>query len=640
MKNFEKELKAPKEIAWKLDEYQLKATEAPLGNTCVFAVAGSGKTTLLTHRVANLIYHGIPEREILLVTFTNQAAKEMTERISKVLRKEKSFITSGTFHSIANLFLRKFDEKRKQILDEDDAIEVIKNSYNKIIDKDDIYFRKNIPHKKIKNMLSYSINHHIDLDEVAKKKLGRDINVDYINKINKVINQYSIDKANSNLRDFDDLLVDVYLLLKDNPLARKYLTDTYKYIFVDEYQDINWLQYQFLKLMNINNNMFVIGDRAQCIYKFRGSKDEYIEKFDKDFKDVKTYFLQKNYRSVPTILKVAENAINYNKYRYPVKLIPNKEVTLSSVFLDEHANQYEEANNIVWQIQNSISTDEYDQVAILVRANYLTKLFEQELVNRGIPYKVVGALSFYKRAHIKILISLLQFLNNKSNQVAFEKIVTLVDGVGEVTANELYSALKYNYGLSLEDMLRDYNFKKENHKDFISLLVELSDYSTVSTLIELFMKKFFSEYLDKYYEEDAKDRKADITALIEQSDEFEPEEFLDNVSLYYEEPEEKEDTKKVTIMTMHKSKGKEWDYVFLPSLVENIMPMMVSQTDILLNNDDMKSERNLYYVACTRAREKLFLSFFNEFKSFDKKGRVIYKPAFMSMFIKESKGEK
>lgn len=616
-------LTAPSEIAWKLDEYQLAATEAPLGNTCVFAVAGSGKTTLLTHRVANLIYHGIPEYQILLVTFTNQAAKEMTERIHKVLDKDNVAITSGTFHSIANTFLKYFDGKRIQILDQDDALALFKKSYDSIVPIDiDEQFSKYLTYKKLFYFLSGSINHHEELIHHIVKTNGFNGYEKYSSIIHKVIDDYKEKKKESNLRDFDDLLVDVYNLLLNHPEARKKLTDKYQYIFVDEYQDVNWLQYNFLKLMNVNNNMFVVGDRAQCIYQFRGSKDEYMDTFETDYENVQTYFLKKNYRSRPGILKAAENTINFNQFKYNIELEPFKEPIPDDPSLNMFAaeNQYDEANEIIWQIQRGFSHDEYEDIAILVRANYQTKLFEQELTSRGMPFRVVGVLGFYQRAHIKVLVALLTFMQNKKNQIAFSKIITLFPTIGEITGNNLYEALKNDYNFDFGLMMDDYSFKNKNQKFAMNLLRYIAEETQADEMISLFMENFYEDYLVSEYE-DGFDRVEDANALIRQSEQFDLDDFLENINLYNtdENPEE-DDEPKITLMTVHKAKGKEWKYVYLPSLVFDSFPMKASPDDYILNIDKIKAERNLFYVACTRAKEQLYMSYYEIAKINSSKG--------------------
>ena len=776
-------LKAPEEIAWKLDEYQLEATESPLGNTCVFAVAGSGKTTLLTHRVANLIYHGVPEDEILLLTFTNQAAKEMTERIHKVLNKSQIYITSGTFHSVAHSFLKRFDDNKKQILDQDDALILFKKSYDEVVpDNIDEKFKKYLGYKRLYAMLSGSINHHEDL----MYHITQTNNLYYFDKYKSiilgVIDNYKKRKEDGNLRDFDDLIVDVYELLRDNEYARNRLTKRYKYIFVDEYQDVNWLQYNFLKLMNANNNLFVVGDRAQCvlpgtlittavgdipvekvnenflvasgcsnslidysnpdkvfrryyngpiieittqkgytlkttddhkmlvsnyikasidndanipnledyynaekeklnlikdhnpfeevpaylltqgmivpifngqkletdkvkeikvseykgyvydisiptyrnfiangivthncIYQFRGSKDEYMDTFETDYPDVRTYFLKKNYRSRPEILKLAENTINFNKFKYNIDLIPYKASSCQpTTFINSYETQYEEAGEVANTISLSFNKEDYEDIVLLLRANFQTKLFEQEFMNHGIPYRVIGALNFYQRAHIKTLTALLTFMQNKKNEVAFSKIVKLFPGIGEKSEEELFKTLSETYDYELGKMLYHHSFRSKQQEKTIDVLYAISEQTKADTMIEIFMEYFYEDYIRNEYD-DYEDRLMDVDALIRQSKEFEIDEFLDNINLYnVEENPEEDDEPKVTIMTIHKSKGKEWKYVFIPSVVEDKIPMKTFPSDYFANTSAIKAERNLFYVACTRAKEKLYLTYYEK----------------------------
>lgn len=632
-------LVAPENIRGRLDEYQLEATEAPLGNTCVFAVAGSGKTTLMTHRIANLIYHGVPEHQILLVTFTNQAAQEMKERVIKVLDKENILVTSGTFHSIANTFLKKFEYPRKQILDQDDALSLFKKAYSLSIKKEDVpeAAKKLLSYKNMFNILSSTINHHKSLTEWLKTNYGPGATV-HQKTFEKVFKKYKELKEQSNTRDFDDLIVDVYKLLKDNPVARKKLTDQYQHILVDEYQDVNWLQYNFLKLMNAHDNIFVCGDGAQSIYAFRGSRPEYIENFEKDFKDTQTYFLKKNYRSRPNILKAAENSINFNEFNHEIELIPFKSDLGNNVItLINEENQYDEARKIASIINSDHMPHEYDEIAILVRANYHTAPFERAFTEIGIPYKLIGVMSFYERAHIKDLISLLQFALNKYNLVAFDRVINLFPKIGPVTANTLYSALKDEFSFDFRKMLTKYSFRKDEHEEAIAILEKALRFSTPEDICNVFIDSFYDDYLEEKHPEDFKSRREDVRIFTGNSNKENLEDFLDELALFKSEGEEtEEDKSKVTIMTVHKSKGKEWDFVFLPGLNNINYPIKQDLYSYYLNTDEVKAERNLFYVACTRAREHLYLSY-NDIMLYGRNEEDILPSPFLTEALKHKK---
>ena len=338
-----------------------------------------------------------------------------------------------------------------------------------------------------------------------------------------------------------------------------------------------------------------------------------------------------------------ERLINFNEFKYPVELIPYKEDTNEEIiFLTEEENQYNEASNIAWRVQNEFMLHEYEKIAILVRANYQTRVFEQEFVKRDIPFRLVGVFSFFERAHIKVLISLLQFVDNRKNSVAFDKVARLFPSIGEVTARNLYNALALDYDFDLYKMLSSYAFRNKNQRYLIEVLAEATETNSVEDACTTFMDKFYEEYIIKEYDEDHFERLADVKEFIGQAKEDDIFTFLSMIALFKSEKDEQdeENEPKITVMTIHKAKGKEWDYVFLPGLISYNLPMRSGYIDYVQNTEEVKAERNLFYVACTRAREKLFLSFFKKqiFYSKNMKRETEAKPSpFLREAIKKEK---
>lgn len=607
-----RELTTPQYIVDALDEYQIKPAMAPLTNIEVFAVAGSGKTRLMTYRVANLIENGIDEKEIMLLTFTNQAAEEMTERIQHLLGKERVAIESGTFHSVGNTLLKRYDVVRHQILDDNEAKDLFKISYNKYKDDLQTEFKS---HKALFGMISTSVNHNKKFNEMYP-----DLPYSDYKCIKNIVEDYKKAKREIPARDFDDLMLDLVTLLEKNEKAFEEITSRYKYIFVDEYQDVNYHQYKTLKLLNQNDNLFVVGDVAQAIYAFRGSDKTYMENFEKEYENVLKYSLYKNYRSVSDILELAENSIANNGYDNEIKLISFKGASedLRAVGLFEFDRLWEEGNFIADTIENHIDESKYNETAILCRTNFGIRMIEPYLFERKIPYKVIGGLEFFQRAHIKDIVNMIKVVSNVNNPISFFSFAKMFKGIGDRKAEYIYNELVDSFNSDIENMLKNYEFKNENERKVVDFIKELSEFRAqcrdVVELINYFMDNFYEEYMsDKYEKLDLKLREGDIILLNSISKGKTIDMFLDEITLNNDLlNEEDDDENKVKLMTIHKAKGKEWDNVFLPAMTLGNLPMKVKDEDYINNTEDVKNERNLYYVAVTRAREKLFISYAQE----------------------------
>lgn len=627
-------LVAPKNIGQGLDSQQLTAVQAPIGNTCLYAVAGSGKTTALTRRVANLIDHGVSDESIMLLTFTNQAAKEMTTRIKEILNKESVNITSGTFHSIANAFLRKYDKERHIILDSDDTINLVSRLRKEYIKEKGIAANSFPQAGRIYGLFSKAVNHNEELSEVLKNSEVQEIYQQryHILELNK---RFKEAKAEIPARDFDDLMVDGLRLLQNNHEAREDVTNSFKHIFVDEYQDINWWQHEFLKIINDNQSLFVVGDRAQCIYQFRGSDDTYMDSFIDDYgeKGIE-YFLQNNYRSRPAILNVAEKSINNNNYKQGVILNAQKADNGTRVSNKSYRNQYDEAKGII----NDIKSNHYrnlEEVAILLRTNFQTKLFEQQCVKNKLPYRVLSGISFFSRTHIKDILAVLTFAVHPKNPITTTRILTLFEGIGEIGAMGLFNKME-NYNFDVQKLIDSNEVKSLTQLFGLETLASIQTKSDTDSIVQDFLDNFYESYLKLNFDT-FEERLIDIELLISEAHESTIEEFLDTCVLDTELDEDDEsDGEKITIMTMHKSKGREWDVIYVPSLIHGVFPSRVSNLDLKNNTKDVQNERNLFYVAMTRAKEQLNISHYTS-KSVPNRGRGGWynEPAIKSGFIDE-----
>ena len=597
-------IKCREELANDLDKEQLAAVEAPLSNTCVFAIAGSGKTRVLTYRVANLIDNNIPEKEMLLLTFTNKAAGEMVKRIKNILGKEKLNLLSGTFHSIACKFLRKF----AHVIDYDSNFTIIDaNAAKNLMDKcrDNYLASYSSPEDEFpsKNVLidiySGAINHQLSFDEYTKKYYPY-YKGETIDAIILIFEDYVNKKISDNLMDFDDLLLN-FLDVLMNDEARKTITDYYKYIFVDEYQDINWIQYEILELLNQHNCIFVIGDPCQCIYQFRGSDEKYIKIFQETHENVNSYKLTYNYRSAPEILLLAQDTINRNELPYEV-MLHTKNPEYSIPYIYGTNDEIEEITKLA-AIINMNYVDNLNNVAILVRRGTQINRVQQILETYGISCNLMGDKSLYENYYIQNLISLMQFKINYKNKIVFLNTSRIFGGIGEVLANQMYEVFADNnyvfYGLPSINNKTSYAF------EILRKIVEYQQ-QDISDLISYICNIYYKNYMYNKYE-NFEEKYADIEYLIRiTKGSKDIENFLDAVTL--DKVSQQSSTNSVTVTTMHKSKGLEWDIVFLPFIDKGEYPRC-RERDYVDNTFNVQNERNLFYVAITRAKKQLFLSY-------------------------------
>lgn len=622
------------ELLKDLDNDQKKAVTGPLCDSLCIANAGSGKTRVLTYRVAYLIASGVPEEKIMLLTFTNKAADEMIQRVQKILGKENLGVMAGTFHHVAGLFLRKyakvlgFNNNFSIMTPEDskDLIQLCRQKY--LADNEDL--KKNFPNKSILYEFytkSVNLNKHITLINVAEYNYS--IKVE--KAILEILQDYMMRKQENQCMDFDDLLVYFYTLLSNFPNIRKKISQQYPYILVDEYQDINWLQNEIIELINQDNHcLMAVGDESQTIYSFRGSKVDYINKFETNHPNCKVYKIRYNYRSQKDIVDLAVDSINNNYHKYPKEMIaflPNQGKPL--ILQSEHEGQ--QADYIANQIKLHKSQGiPYKEMTVLVRANYLTKTLEMAFQRHNIPYKVLAGISFFDRQHIRDVVAFLKFCQNPSDEIAFNRIASLFNGIGAKTAQKFYGIIKEkNFQL---DEITEYDipFKTTSSayrsiRELMEVLSGMYVMDTVEGKIKALYESFYNDYM-KFNYDDYFSRQKDVETLMDSAkvyadlDTFIADTVLDRPQ-NNKKGNENEDC--VVITTIHKAKGLEWDCVFMPYVNENIFP---SQKSVIAK--EIEEERRLFYVGITRAKKYLLIGYVLDSIMFNTQGKP-------SMFLTE-----
>lgn len=593
-----------------LDEEQLQAVCAPLTNTCVFAVAGSGKTRVLTYRVANLIENGINENHMILLTFTNKASEEIKNRIKILLGKNRCTVTAGTFHSVASYFVRKYAKEINfnpnfSVIDEKTRNDYIKECRDYLLGTNEKIKPTEFPsHTVLASIYSGAINHNKTFVKYISEYYHyfKGETIDYILTI---FEDYIERKEKTDCLDFDDLLLS-FLDILNIEHVKKEINNYFKYIFVDEYQDINWLQYEIIEKLNNNQSLFVIGDSNQCIYQFRGSDDKYIDNFIKEHKNVNEYQLSHNYRSTPEILKLAEDSINHNNVSKKVILNTFNPTNIKPFVF----GTYEISRQLEIMAQNIKKhyIKELDKVAILVRKGTEIEQVKKALLIENIPFNVKGNNNLLNKKYFNDICNILSFIDNTANETACKYILKMFD-IYKNNIDKVYSYLK-TIDFDLNKFNLDINYQTTQTIKLLSNIKNKS-YENVSEIISEIWNVFYKQYVYNNYM-NARDIEADINYLITFSSSFKKiSQFIDFYLL--ERNKEKENTTKkaITIITMHKSKGLEWDYVYIPNLNETWFPRSKNK-DVDSNTKQVQNERKLFYVAITRARKRLYLSYSEE----------------------------
>ncbi len=613
-----------------LNKEQKEAVQTTKGPLLILAGAGSGKTKVLTSRIAYLIQNGVRPRNILAVTFTNKAAKEMKQRLGSILGENTvKYMWVGTFHGICGRILRenidnynfqsgKKLDKNFTIYDDNDTNAVIKQAIKKLNIDDKVY-----QPKLVKAVISNAKNKMQDAYTFAT--FARDFKSQ---KIAQIYEEYENTLNNNNAIDFDDMLMLTVKLLEQNPNVRKEYYERFQHILVDEYQDTNLAQYKLVNMLYTNaqaevpeeRSLCVVGDVDQSIYSWRGADYTIIMNFQKDFKNTKLIKLEQNYRSTANILNVANAIIENNTERVEKVLYSNKgEGELIDYF--EAQDESDEANFIASKIKQD-SGGNYNQYAILYRTNSQSRALEEACMAAGIPYRIYGGLKFYDRKEIKDIIAYLKLIYNTDDSQSFKRIINVPKrSIGDTTVKRLQNfADKEDISLfeAAKQIEEDNEIPPRTRSkitDFVNLILKFKDASKSYNLREfvtLVIEK--SGYLAELQLQNTPESEADIEnlqELVNVAEEFVPEEddnvlgeFLTQVSLVSDIDSMDNIANNVTLMTLHAAKGLEFPIVFLAGMDEGVFP---HQRTFNVPSE-MEEERRLMYVGVTRAEEKLYLT--------------------------------
>lgn len=619
-----------------LNDIQRQAVTSLKGPVMVIAGPGSGKTRVLTFRIAHLLNNGVNPGQILALTFTNKAAKEMKERIEKVAGHGANKVWAGTFHSLFAKILRREANKigypnTFTIYDSDDSKSVIKEilkTHNldvKTYPPGQVLSRISSSKSNLVTPKAYKNNAELMMmDQQSGKPMIHMIYEKYVSKCQR-----------AGAMDFDDLLLMMYKLLYTNPdNVRQRYQSQFKYIMVDEFQDTNYLQYEIVKLLTMydgsEQNICIVGDDAQSIYSFRGATIENILQYQNDFPSVQVFKLEQNYRSTSFIVNAANEVITYNKKQIKkeiwtdkgegqkIKIIKamteNEEGKRVADLIVEQKNRYNLSNN---------------EFAILYRTNSLSRIFEEALRRHNIAYKVFGGLSFYQRKEVKDLVSYIRLVANDKDDEALKRIINYPRrGIGNTTLDSLIQLANDN-DMSLWEVLTKIDFSSRAKKtlgEFVQLIKSMKEVAVKENAYDAALFISRNSGITKLLRQDTsiegQARLENANALLDgikefvEDDTIEPGEevtdkslttYLQTISLMTDADKDTEDEEKVTLMSIHASKGLEFRSIFVTGMEENIFPSFQS----VGTPDQLDEERRLFYVAITRAEEHLTLSYAN-----------------------------
>jgi len=628
------------EILKGLNEEQKKAVLHLSSPLLVLAGAGSGKTRVITHKIMYLNRElGIPINRILAITFTNKAAKEMKERVMNALGLDEEPKWIATFHSISAKILRieaqHLGYKPNFIIyDEEDSKKLISEILKEL----------NLPsEKEFLNKIKENIS-QVKQSETPELEIEF-IAVDYPAFID-IFNKYQEELKKANAMDFDDIINNLVKLFEENELILEKWRNRFDYILVDEYQDTNKIQHKLLKLLVGDRDCIsVVGDPQQCIYTWRGATPENILEFEKDFPNTAVVKLEKNYRSTKKILQIANKIISKANGRWRKKILnlwtENEEG--EDIKLFKLQNEWEEKKFLSRAIKELTQKQNinYSDIAILIRMSYLSRAIEEEFIYQGIPYQIIGGLKFYERAEIKDLLAYFKLAINPQDKQAFKRALTTPSRNIADAGIKKIEKIKEEQNLDwLEALKEAYDRFNEKTKIKIQEFLEIMEYITsyginhpYKAIKHLYEAINYYEYLLNKYPKDWEDRKKNIEELFKVMLEIEKKgktlkEFLEETTLSQAQ-DNLENTNSVKIMTIHASKGLEFPIVFLPALEDGIFPSGRSLT----TEEEKEEERRLFYVAITRAKRELYLSFSQKRSSYT--GRVYETTP--SRFLKEIK---
>ncbi|HOG34310.1 MAG TPA: ATP-dependent helicase, partial [Petrotogaceae bacterium] len=555
-----------------LDQEQLEAVTKSEGNTLIIAGPGSGKTRVITYKIAYLLDNHVRAENILLVTFTRAAAKQMIERVKKVTEKDTSQLVAGTFHHVCNLILRKYANilgyaNSYSILDSEDADDLLKMARNEY--RSEYSLDKELPKESVvSKIISYACN----TVKSVREALG-DIApylMEFEGDIEKIWMKYAQMKKDMNSMDYDDILVNTGHLLSTNPDILKKVSSQFRYVLVDEFQDTSKIQLEIVRaLSSVHKNLIAVGDDAQSIYSFRGARFENIQEF-MEIKGTKLFKIQKNYRSVPEIVQLINTML-------PEKAIPKKLESVRKTgvlpFMIETFDDSEQSEVVCKIIADKIDEGlEYKDIAVLYRTHSLSMVLQQKMDSKRLPYRLLSGRKFIETAHIKDMLSFVKVLQNPLDKISWSRALKLFPGLGAKTAIRIYEEIGSELlkESDFETALKNSSIKK--NKDALkifSTLISMSEQNP-SKVLEYIYNTFYQEYSRLSFP-DYRSRNSDVERFIDIAGRY------DNISRFLEEmvlsenvqviaPSQEDKENKITMSTIHGAKGLEWKVVILISV--------------------------------------------------------------------------
>lgn len=599
-----------------LNQQQREAVEHVQGPLLILAGAGSGKTRTITFRIAYLIEQGHTHPEnILAVTFTNKAASEMKDRVLRLLGERSGNPMVSTFHSFAVRILRRYVDRLGYgrdftIYDADDSKSAIKSILKEQQVDEDL-----LSHRKVHSMISYAKNHSIGPKQYLESASNREMEM-----VGNAYSAYQEFLKRSNAVDFDDLILLTSRLLREHPDLLEQYNYWYRFMMVDEYQDTNRPQYELIKLLTTyHDNICVVGDEDQSIYRFRGADIRNILNFEKDFPETHVIRLEQNYRSTQTILDAAGAVVSQNIQRKG-KVLWTENPPGERIELFEAGDAQAEAEIVTREIQSLLDSDPETRAAVLYRTNFQSRQFEEALRRRGLRYNIVGSVGFYARAEIKDLIAYLKVLLNPHDGIMLGRIINApARGIGKATLDRL-GQLAFQNRIStweaLQKALQEDVFNARTHaalSRFSNLIQTLQSKMALASLGDLLemiaAQSGYIEALRSENTDESQNRILNIMELINAAREAEHsgqtvQDFLDHAALV-SDTDDLDSQARIVLLTMHNAKGLEFPVVFIAGCEEGLFPHIRSNE----STEDLEEERRLCYVAMTRAKRKLYITY-------------------------------
>jgi DNA helicase-2/ATP-dependent DNA helicase PcrA len=614
----------PIDFRAELNDEQYAAVTAPSGPVLVLAGAGSGKTRTLTYRVAYLLAQGVPPGEILLLTFTNKAAREMLHRVHSLTGVEAGRFWGGTFHSIGHRALRIHGEsiglpRSFTILDADEADGLLRDA----VEENDKLFFKDKTHPRpgpLHDIISLSRNTQKTTTETIQRYFPHHEGV--IDRLPLFAQKYTAKKRAANVLDYDDLLEFWFELLQKSPETAAYFQHRFRHVLVDEYQDTNLLQSQIVDTIGAHHRVMVVGDDAQCIYSWRGANFENIMTFPDRHPGTVIHRIETNYRSTPQILAFANGVLEAQPQgRHFEKILRAARANSEKPFLVQSMDAREQAQFIIQRIKGLVDEGcSLSDIAVLYRAHFQALDIQLELSRVQIPYQITSGVKFFEQAHVRDLVALLRFVYNPSDTMAWQRIAILLPKVGEKGAQKIHAAALDHARLLQKDFLAvldsdDVKSKvakdaKEEWGQFVQSLQQVGE--TMRTLkpsdaVNVAIDGWYGDYLKGAYA-NYQSRLDDLKSLIGFAGRFaEMQEMLAQIMLLNAETSDRSvdpEEDAVRLTTVHQAKGLEFAVVFIIGLADGLFPLRRA-----VEAGDVEEERRLFYVAVTRARDELYLCF-------------------------------